>query len=124
MADLDIKEERDIEIPESLPVLPVRDIVIFPYMILPLFVGRDMSVKAIERAMEGDKLILLVSQKDVNIESPSKEDLYSVGTVGTILRMLKLPDGRLKILVQGLRRRESLNIHSQIRTMSARLKRS
>jgi ATP-dependent Lon protease len=102
MADLDIKEERDIEIPESLPVLPVRDIVIFPYMILPLFVGRDMSVKAIERAMEGDKLILLVSQKDVNIESPSKEDLYSVGTVGTILRMLKLPDGRLKILVQGL----------------------
>jgi ATP-dependent Lon protease len=61
-----------------------------------------MSVKAIERAMEGDKLILLVSQKDVNIESPSKEDLYSVGTVGTILRMLKLPDGRLKILVQGL----------------------
>jgi len=102
MADLDIKEERDIEIPESLPVLPVRDIVIFPYMILPLFVGRDMSVKAIERAMEGDKLILLVSQKDVNVESPSKEDLYSVGTVGTILRMLKLPDGRLKILVQGL----------------------
>jgi len=102
MADLDIKEERDIEIPESLPVLPVRDIVIFPYMILPLFVGRDMSVKAIERAMEGDKLILLVSQKDVNVESPSKDDLYSVGTVGTILRMLKLPDGRLKILVQGL----------------------
>jgi ATP-dependent Lon protease len=102
MADLDIKEERDIEIPESLPVLPVRDIVIFPYMILPLFVGRDMSVKAIERAMESDKLILLVSQKDVNVESPSTEDLYSVGTVGTILRMLKLPDGRLKILVQGL----------------------
>jgi ATP-dependent Lon protease len=102
MADLDIKEDRDIEIPESLPVLPVRDIVIFPYMILPLFVGRDMSVKAIERAMEGDKLILLVSQKDVNVESPSKDDLYSVGTVGTILRMLKLPDGRLKILVQGL----------------------
>jgi len=102
MADLDIKEERDIEIPESLPVLPVRDIVIFPYMILPLFVGRDMSVKAIERSMESDKLILLVSQKDVNVESPSKEDLYSVGTVGTILRMLKLPDGRLKILVQGL----------------------
>jgi ATP-dependent Lon protease len=102
MTDLEIKEEHDIEIPDSLPVLPVRDIVIFPYMILPLFVGRDMSIKAIERAMEGNKLILLVSQKDVNIETPVKEDLYSVGTVGTILRMLKLPDGRLKILVQGL----------------------
>lgn len=102
MADLDIKEERDIEIPTTLPILPVRDIVIFPYMILPLFVGRDISIKAIERAMESDKLILLVSQKDVNVETPTKDDLYSVGTVGTILRMLKLPDGRLKILVQGL----------------------
>jgi len=102
MVDIDIKEDSDIEIPESLPILPVRDIVIFPYMILPLFVGRDVSIKAIEQAMDDDKLILLVSQKDVNIENPKKEDLYLVGTVGTILRMLKLPDGRLKILVQGL----------------------
>jgi len=102
MADVDIKEEKDIEIPTTLPILPVRDIVIFPYMILPLFVGRDMSIKAIERAMEENKLIMLVSQKDVNIETPSREDMYTVGTVGTILRMLKLPDGRLKILVQGI----------------------
>lgn len=102
MADFDIKEDRDIEIPSSLPILPVRDVVIFPYMILPLFVGRDISIKAIEHAVESNKLILLVSQRDVNIESPAKEDLYTVGTVGTILRMLKLPDGRLKILVQGL----------------------
>lgn len=101
MVDIDIKEDSDIEVPESLPILPVRDIVIFPYMILPLFVGRDVSIKAIEQAMDDDKLILLVSQKDVNIENPNKEDLYSVGTVGTILRMLKLPDGRLKVLVQG-----------------------
>ena len=102
MADFDIKEDRDIEIPSSLPILPVRDVVIFPYMILPLFVGRDVSIKAIEKAVESDKLILLVSQRDLNVETPSKEDLYTVGTVGTILRMLKLPDGRLKILVQGL----------------------
>ena len=102
MADVDIKDEKDIEIPTTLPILPVRDIVIFPYMILPLFVGRDMSIKAIEKAMETNKLILLVSQKDVNIESPTKDDMYSVGTVGTILRMLKLPDGRLKVLVQGI----------------------
>ncbi|HBH60626.1 MAG TPA: endopeptidase La, partial [Nitrospiraceae bacterium] len=102
MADFDIKEDKDIEIPSSLPILPVRDVVIFPYMILPLFVGRDISIKAIEQAVESNKLILLVSQRDVNVESPAKEDLYTVGTVGTILRMLKLPDGRLKILVQGL----------------------
>jgi len=102
MADFEIKEDRDIEIPSSLPILPVRDVVIFPYMILPLFVGRDISIKAIEQAVESNKLILLVSQRDVNVESPGKDDLYTVGTVGTILRMLKLPDGRLKILVQGL----------------------
>jgi ATP-dependent Lon protease len=102
MTELDLKEEREIEIPTSLPILPVRDVVIFPYMILPLFVGRDISIKAIEQAMEESKLILLVSQKDLNVEIPEKEDLFTVGTVGTILRMLKLPDGRLKILVQGL----------------------
>jgi ATP-dependent Lon protease len=102
MTEFDIKEEREIDIPETLPVLPVRDVVIFPYMILPLFVGRDMSIKAIEHASGENKLILLVSQKDVNVENPDEDDLYRVGTVGTILRMLKLPDGRLKILVQGL----------------------
>jgi ATP-dependent Lon protease len=102
MAEIDTIEEREVEIPTSLPILPVRDVVIFPYMILPLFVGRDMSIKAIEQAAGENKLIMLVSQKDVNIESPSIDDLYTVGTVGTILRMLKLPDGRLKILVQGL----------------------
>ncbi|MDH4028726.1 MAG: LON peptidase substrate-binding domain-containing protein, partial [Nitrospirota bacterium] len=102
MADFEIKEDREIEIPSSLPILPVRDVVIFPYMILPLFVGRDISIKAIEQASGENKLILLVSQKDVNVETPSEKDLYRVGTVGTILRMLKLPDGRLKILIQGL----------------------
>ncbi len=102
MTDIDSTEEHEVEIPSSLPILPVRDVVIFPYMILPLFVGRDISVKAIERSIGEDKLIMLVSQKDVNVETPSINDLYRVGTVGTILRMLKLPDGRLKILVQGL----------------------
>jgi ATP-dependent Lon protease len=109
MADLDTKEEREIEIPTSLPILPVRDVVIFPYMILPLFVGRDISIKALERAVGDNKLILLVTQKDVNVENPSPQDLYSVGTVGTILRMLKLPDGRFKVLVQGLAKARILN---------------
>ncbi|RJQ56997.1 MAG: endopeptidase La [Nitrospiraceae bacterium] len=102
MAEIDTKEEREVEIPASLPILPVRDVVIFPYMILPLFVGRDISIKAIEHAVGENKMIMLVSQKDVAVETPSKEDLYAVGSVGTILRMLKLPDGRLKILVQGI----------------------
>ena len=102
MAKLDTKEERDIEIPTVLPILPIRDIVIFPHMILPLFVGRDISIKAIDYASAHEKMVLLVTQKDVNIEVPSTSDLYAMGTVGTILRTLKLPDGRLKILIQGI----------------------
>ncbi|MDZ4383803.1 MAG: endopeptidase La, partial [Thermodesulfovibrionia bacterium] len=88
--------------PTSLPILPVRDIVIFPYMILPLFVGREVSIKAIEHALASNKMVLLITQKDVNVETPVTDDLYTMGTAGTILRTLKLPDGRLKILVQGL----------------------
>jgi ATP-dependent Lon protease len=90
MANVDIKEEREVEIPTMLPVLPVRDMVIFPYMILPLFVGRDVSIKAIDHALSGNKMILLVTQKDLNVEEPTIEDLYEVGTVGTILRILTL----------------------------------
>lgn len=94
--------EHHPEIPSKLPVLPVRDIVIFPYMIIPLFVGREMSIKAIDDALSGNRMILLVAQKDLNIENPEPKDLYRVGTVGMIMRTLKLPDGRIKILVQGL----------------------
>ncbi len=102
MANIDTKEEREVEIPTLLPILPVRDIVIFPYMILPLFVGREVSIKAIEHALASNKMVLLITQKDVNVETPVTDDLYTMGTAGTILRTLKLPDGRLKILVQGL----------------------
>ncbi len=96
--------QQSIEIPKKLPLLPIRDIVVFPYMVLPLFVGREMSIKAIEVALESNRMIFLTSQKDINIENPSPSDLYSVGTVGVIMRMLKLPDGRIKILVQGVSR--------------------
>ncbi len=96
------EKEKEIEIPQSLPVLTVRDIVVFPYMILPLFVGREMSIKAIEHALSTNKMIMLLTQKDLNAENPSPSDLYPVGTVGLIMRMLKLPDGRVKVLVQGL----------------------
>ncbi len=90
------------QIPDELPLLPVRDIVIFPYMVLPLFVGRDLSIKAIEAALSSDRLIFLATQKNQEIEQPNSEDLHGTGTVGVIMRMLKLPDDRIKILVQGL----------------------
>lgn len=94
--------EKDIRIPDNLPVLPVRDIVVFPYMIIPLFVGREISIKAIDHALSTNRMILLLTQKDLNIENPTVKDLYTVGTIAMIMRMLKLPDGRVKILVQGL----------------------
>jgi ATP-dependent Lon protease len=93
-----------MQIPSELPVLPLRDIVIYPFMIVPLFVSRDRSIKAVEEALRENRMILLVSQKDVNKEEPVQEDLYQVGTVAIIMRMLKLPDGRIRILIQGLSR--------------------
>jgi len=93
-----------MQIPSELPVLPLRDIVIYPFMIVPLFVSRDRSIKAVEQALSENRMILLVSQKDLNKEEPVQEDLYSVGTVAIIMRMLKLPDGRIRILIQGLSR--------------------
>ncbi|MBP7416801.1 MAG: endopeptidase La [Pyrinomonadaceae bacterium] len=93
-----------VQIPDVLPVLPLRDIVIYPFMIVPLFVSRDRSIRAVEEALNNDRMILLVSQKDVNKEEPEQDDLYTVGTVAIIMRMLKLPDGRIRILIQGLSR--------------------
>jgi ATP-dependent Lon protease len=93
-----------MQIPSELPVLPLRDIVIYPFMIVPLFVSRDRSIRAVEEALSENRMILLVSQKDVNKEEPVQEDLYEVGTVAIIMRMLKLPDGRIRILIQGLSR--------------------
>ncbi|TRO81994.1 endopeptidase La [Trichloromonas acetexigens] len=93
---------KELTIPEVLPLLPVRDIVVFPYMILPLFVGRDKSVAAVDAALSRDRLIFLASQKDVSKEDPEPDDIYPVGTVAMIMRMLKLADGRVKVLVQGM----------------------
>ncbi len=88
----------------TLPVLPLRDIVVFPHMIVPLFVGREKSVRALENVMKEDKQVLLVTQKSPSVDDPNPEDLYMVGTVGTILQLLKLPDGTVKVLVEGSRR--------------------
>ena len=97
-------EKNQLDIPLEMPVLPVRDIVVFNYMILPLFVGRDKSVQAVDAALSGNRYILILTQKDEKVDDPGPEDLFTVGTVGMIMRMLKMPDGRLKVLVQGLTR--------------------
>ncbi|MBI2412982.1 MAG: endopeptidase La [Deltaproteobacteria bacterium] len=104
MAEEEKREEEQLVIPEVLPLLPVRDVVIFPFMIVPLFVGRERSVNAVDAALTKDRLIFTATQKDISKEDPEPEDLYTSGTVCMIMRMLKLPDGRVKILVQGLTR--------------------
>ena len=95
-----------VEIPDLLPLLPIRDIVIYPYMMLPLFVGRDVSIRAVEEALSRDRLIFLVSQKNSAEENPAPEAIHRVGTIASIMRMIKLADGRVKILVQGLAKGE------------------
>jgi len=97
-----IFKETEASIPETLSLLPVRDVVIFSYMFLPLFVGRENSIKAVEEAIDGDRLIFLATQKDPTYDTPTPDDIYRVGVVGSIMKMLKLPDGRIKILVQAL----------------------
>lgn len=95
-------DDKIIDIPEALPMLPVRDIVVFPYMILPLYVGRQSSIRAVEEALAKNRLIFLASQKDISEENPRESTIYNVGTIAMIMRMRKLPDGRVKVLIQGI----------------------
>jgi ATP-dependent Lon protease len=104
MPEEEKSEESPIKIPEILPVLPLRDIVVFPFMIVPLFVSRDRSIKAVDQSLSENRLIFMISQKNTEQDEPGLDDLYNMGTVGIIMRMLKLPDGRLRILAQGLSR--------------------
>src|SRR2546428_13896499 len=110
-----------LQIPSQLPLLPLRDIVIYPFMIVPLFVSRDRSIRAVDEALGENRMILLVCQKDLDKEEPQQEDLYKVGTVAVIMRMLKLPDGRIRILVQGLARAEVESVDTAGEYISARL---
>ena len=100
---MDTAKETDKDTPKGqfFPILPLRDIVVFPHMIVPLFVGREKSVRALEDVMADDKQILLVAQKDASQDDPSTKDIYDVGTVSTVLQLLKLPDGTVKVLVEG-----------------------
>ena len=90
----------------AIPVLPLRDVVVYPHMVIPLFVGREKSIQALEQAMEADKQLLLVAQKSAALDDPDYDDVYQVGTVSSILQLLKLPDGTIKVLVEGLERAE------------------
>jgi ATP-dependent Lon protease len=98
------KDDEPVKIPEVLPVLPLRDIVIFPFMIVPLYVSRERSIKAVDQALSENRMILLAAQKRQDDEDPGPDDMYTVGTVALIMRMLKLPDGRIRVLVQGVGR--------------------
>lgn len=95
-------DDRVLEVPETLPMLPVRDIVVFPYMILPLYVGRESSIRAVEESLAKNRLIFLASQKEITEENPTENTIYRTGTIAMIMRMRKLSDGRVKILIQGV----------------------
>src|SRR5437773_1179072 len=103
-------EKRDPREPQPqtaglrVPLLPLRDIIVFPHMVVPLFVGRQKSIRALEEAMNKQKFILLAAQKDAKTNDPTEDDIYRVGTLGTVVQLLRLPDGTVKVLVEGKKR--------------------
>ncbi|MBI5549284.1 MAG: LON peptidase substrate-binding domain-containing protein, partial [Deltaproteobacteria bacterium] len=97
-----VEDQEALEFPEVLPLLPVRDLVVFPYMIVPLFVAREVSLAAVQESLSKDRLVFLAAQRDAAEEEPSPDTIFEVGTVGMIMRVRKLADGRVRLLVQGL----------------------
>ena len=114
-------EFEKFDVPDVIPVLPVRDMVMYPSVILPLFVGRDMSINAVEKALSKDRLILVVAQKDLTDEDPLPSRIYSIGVVSQIMRMLRLPDGRVKVLIQGIKKARIEEYVQEIPTFLARI---
>ncbi len=117
----DLQDGQEVSIPETLPVLALPDVVIFPYMIVPLFVNREQSVHAVDQSLAENRMILVTSQKSPETEDPAADDLYQFGTVSLIMRMLKLPDGRVRILVQGFARASAEYISDSKPFLSARV---
>jgi ATP-dependent Lon protease len=105
-----------------IPVLPLRDVVVYPHMVIPLFVGREKSIRALEGAMDGEKQILLVSQKSAEVDDPTADDIHRVGTLSTILQLLKLPDGTVKVLVEGSERAQVISYMTDDEHFSAQIK--
>jgi len=109
----EVTNDTPVSVPDAhqpVPVLPLRDVVVYPHMVIPLFVGREKSILALDQAMRGDKQILLIAQKAADVDDPKAEDLYRIGTVATILQLLKLPDGTVKVLVEGVSRAQVDNL--------------
>src|SRR5512142_3562898 len=96
-----------------MPMLPIRDVVIFPYMMTPFVVGRESSVRALEEALAGDKKIFLATQHDASVDEPRPDEIYSVGTVANIVQSLKQPDGNIKVLVEGVERGKVLSVSEE-----------
>lgn len=105
--------DNNLEITSLIPVLPLRDVVVYPHMVIPLFVGREKSIKALDTTMQDNKQILLVAQKSAEVDDPQPDDLNEVGTLASILQLLKLPDGTVKVLVEGGRRAQLKSISEQ-----------
>ncbi len=120
----DVVEEdgQKLNIPKEMPVLMLRDIVVFPYMVVPLFVGREKSKEAIDQALSSHRMILLLTQKDMEIEDPKRDDVFDIGTVALVMRMLKLPDGRVRILAQGIVRAQLQTLDEEKEYYSARIR--
>ena len=106
---------------QNIPLLPLRDVVIFPSVVTPLFVGREKSITALQAAMAGDKQIMLVAQKSAQQDDPKLGDLYPIGTLSTILQLIKLPDGTLKVLVEGNKRATIESLQSSDEFMSVQV---
>jgi len=112
-----------LKIPKQLPVLPLRDLVVYPFIIVPLSVSRERSLKAVDLALAENRMILLLTQKDSGVEEPAETDLYAIGTVAVIMRMLKLPDGRIRVLVQGVSRAKVEEFETGLPYLRARITR-
>lgn len=95
---------------QTIPVLPLRDVVVFPFMVMPLFVGRAKSIRSLDEALESGRQLLLVAQRQADLEEPTVDDVYDVGTIANIIQLLKLPDGTVKVLVEGQQRANILSL--------------
>ena len=106
----------------TLPMVPIRDVVLFPYMMIPFVIGRPASVKALELAFNGDKRIFLATQHDASIDDPKPSEIYSVGTIANIVQSLRLPDGNIKVLVEGVERAKAIQIYDEDHYLKAVLR--
>jgi ATP-dependent Lon protease len=106
----------------TLPMVPIRDVVLFPYMMIPFVIGRPASVKALEIAFNGDKRIFLATQHDASIDDPKPSEIYAVGTIANIVQSLRLPDGNIKVLVEGVERAKAIQVYDEDHYLKAALR--